>query len=116
MSGPKFKASAADAPNLGGVRTSDKGLHVETTKGTMAQLASQLSVTAGRPVLDETNLAGYYAYTLDWFPASVIPPAELVDVPSMFTALQDQLGLKLESTKGPMEKLVIEHAERPSEN
>ena len=113
--GPKFKAAAPDKPKSNFVRGSDKGLHMEATHGTMAQLVDQLSFTAGRPVLDRSGLTGEYAYTLDWFPANRIPPPEL-DAPSMFAALQEQLGLRLEPSKGPVERLVIDHAERPSEN
>jgi uncharacterized protein (TIGR03435 family) len=114
--GPKLKAAAADATGGSSVRGKPTGvLHMETAKGTLAGLASQLSGTAGRPVLDKTGLAGYYAYTLDWFPANRPMPPDL-DVPDMFQALQDQLGLRLESTKGPVEKIVIDHAEKPSGN
>ena len=75
----------------------------------------QQPATAGRPVLDKTGLEGYYAYTLGWFPANrPMPPG--LDAPDMFQALQDQLGLRLESTKGPVEKVVIDHAEKPSGN
>jgi len=81
----------------------------------MAQLARQLSVTAGRPVMDRTGLSGYYAYTLDWFPADRAAPPDL-DAPDMFQAVREQLGLRLEAGRAPVEKLVIDRAERPSEN
>ncbi len=113
--GPKMKPVAADAPGNSHVMGNDKGLHMERSHGVMQELADQLSLTAGRPVLDRTGLTGAYAYKLDWYPANRIPPPDL-DTPSMFTALQEQLGLRLESAKGPVEKLVIDHAERPSEN
>jgi len=113
--GPKLKASAPDAAPGGFVRATDKGQHMEATKGTMERLASQLSHTAGRPVIDKTGLTGTYAYTLDWFPSDRIPSPDS-NLPSMFDALQDQLGLRLESTKGPQEILVIDRAEKPSEN
>ena len=113
--GPKLKESAQGAAAGGFVQATDKGLHMEAKKGTMEKLASQLSVTAGRPVMDKTGLTGTYEYTLDWSPANRIPSADSDD-PSMFTALQEQLGLRLESTKGPQETLVIDRAERPSEN
>ena len=113
--GPKFQASAPDATGGYSVRAGESGLHMEAKRGTMEQLARQLSNTAGRPVMDQTGLTGYYAYTLDWFPADRTPPPDL-DAPSMFAALQEQLGLRLESTKGPMEKLVIDRVEKPTEN
>jgi uncharacterized protein (TIGR03435 family) len=88
---------------------------MEVTRGTMEQLARQLSTTSGRPVIDKTGLKGFYAYTLDWFPANRIPPPEL-EAPSIFTALQEQLGLKLEDADGTVKKLVIDRAEKPSDN
>ena len=65
---------------------------------------------SGRPVFERTGLKGYFDIDLEWAPA----PTD--DGPSLFTAVQDQLGLKLESTKAPLDVLVIEHAERPQEN
>jgi uncharacterized protein (TIGR03435 family) len=64
-------------------------------------------------ILDQTGLKGKYDLKLKW--ASVDDPRE-PDGPSLFTAIQEQLGLKLESTKAPMDVLVIDHIERPSEN
>jgi uncharacterized protein (TIGR03435 family) len=113
--GPKFKPAAADATGSSFTRGSEKGLHMEATKVTMEGLARQLSSTTDRPVVDRTGLAGYYAFTLDWYPANRIPPPDM-DVPSMFAAVQEQLGLRLEPSKGQVEKLVIDHAEKPSAN
>jgi uncharacterized protein (TIGR03435 family) len=80
----------------------------------MEQLVRQLSVTAGRPVLDRTGLTGLYSYKLDWWPANRPAPPE-IETPSMFAAVQ-QLGLKLESTRGVVRKFVIDSAERPAEH
>jgi len=90
-------------------------MHMEASKGTMDQLSRQLSLTAGRPVLDRTGLTGHYTYTLDWLPANGAAPPES-DIPSIFTAVQEQLGLKLEATKAPIVMLIIDRAEKPSEN
>ena len=65
---------------------------------------------SGRPVVERTGLKGYFDIDLEWAPS----PGD--DGPSLFTAVQEQLGLKLESTKAPFDVLVIEHAERPKEN
>jgi uncharacterized protein (TIGR03435 family) len=65
---------------------------------------------AGRPVFERTGLKGYFDVDLEWAPS----PTD--DGPSLFTAVQEQLGLKLESTKAPLDVIVIEHAERPHEN
>lgn len=114
-SGPKVKPAAPDATGGYSVRTTDKGLHMESSRSTMEQLTRQLAGTSGRFVVDKTGLTGLYAFTLDWWPANRVPPPE-VETPTMFVALQEQLGLKLESTKGPMERLVIDRVEKPREN
>ena len=102
-------------PGKGFTRSSGAGIHMEQTKGTMEQLASQLAYSAGRPVIDKTGLTGYYAFKLDWFPDNRTAEPDS-DLPSMFNAVQEQLGLKLEPTKAPYAMLIIDHAEKPSEN
>ena len=114
-SGPKFKEALPDQAGRNLVRGDNKGLHMEAPTSTMADLVRQLSHTAGRPVVDRTSLSARYTFTLDWYPADRIAPPEL-DTPTMFEAVQRQLGLKLEPTTGPRERLVIEHAEKPSAN
>jgi bla regulator protein blaR1 len=74
-------------------------------------LAKMLSGIFGRPVHDETGLTGQYDFKLEWAPDS-----EPSDGPSIFAALNDQLGLRLESAKGPVQVYVIEKIEHPSEN
>jgi len=98
----------------------------------MASLAHLLSQPLGRDVVDQTGLKGSYDFTLKWAPdqtpaamamgpdagktgADTAPSPESSG-PSIFSAIQEQLGLKLESTKGPVEILVVEHVERPTEN
>ena len=92
----------------------------------LAQLGHLLSEQMGRTVIDNTGLKGHYDFTLKWTPDRSTPmlsgatgsdSAPLPDSgPSIFTAIQEQLGLKLESQKGPVELLVIDHVEKPSEN
>ena len=98
----------------------------------MATMARGLSQQLGRSVLDHTGLKGNYKVALHWTPDPGQPdlsrgPADATSErdtatasdssgPSIFTALQEQLGLKLESTKGPVEIIVIDHIEKPSEN
>jgi uncharacterized protein (TIGR03435 family) len=80
---------------------------------TMA-LVEMLTRLVDRPVIDRTELAGSFDVLLEFVrPAPGSLPA---DVSSLFTAIQQQLGLKLESARAPVEALVIERAERPSEN
>lgn len=95
----------------------------KATRASMEGIAQGLSDITGRPVLDETGIQGYFDFEMKWTPdaaaaapdAAERPPAEVVG-PTIFTALQEQLGLKLESKKGPVAILVIDRAERPSEN
>jgi uncharacterized protein (TIGR03435 family) len=65
----------------------------------------------GRPVVDKTGLEGSYDCEATWSREGSDGPG-----PSFFTAIQEQMGLKLESSKGPVEVVVIDHIERPSEN
>ena len=79
---------------------------------TIATLARVLSDRLGRPVSDQTGLKGFYDFTLTWA-AEDSPDAS---GPSIFTAMQEQLGLKLDLSKAPVDLLVIDRAEKPSEN
>jgi uncharacterized protein (TIGR03435 family) len=91
----------------------------------MAGLARTMSGFAGRPVVDRTGLEGNYAVKLTFaregamiLPGgtSVPPPAQTDEFPSLFTAVQEQLGLKLESATVQGEVLVIDRIERPTED
>ncbi|HEY4362687.1 MAG TPA: TIGR03435 family protein [Bryobacteraceae bacterium] len=113
--GAKLKPSSAGAPGNNFVRAGAAGLHMEATQGTMERLAAQLSGSAGRPVIDKTGLTGFYAYTLDWLSPNQTATSTS-DIPDVFTAVQEQLGLKLEPTTGPREILIIDRAEKPSGN
>jgi uncharacterized protein (TIGR03435 family) len=99
--------------------------------GDLADTLARQPELSGRKVVDRTGLAGAYDITLKYTPdqnlgAKVVEPevgnlaakSQTPDSsgPSIFTALQEQLGLKLESTKGPVDVIVIDHIERPSEN
>jgi uncharacterized protein (TIGR03435 family) len=113
--GPKF-APATETTRCYSVSSTEKGtIHMEARCVEMEQLVLQLAGTGGRYVVNQTGLTGRYAFTLDWWPANRIPPPDS-DAPSMFKALEEQLGLKLEAARGPVEMLVIDHAEKPSEN
>jgi uncharacterized protein (TIGR03435 family) len=87
--------------------------------GTMRELAGQLSSYLGREVIDRTGLTGQYSISLSFAPVDLgasAGDAAPDSAPSIFQALQDQAGLKLESTKGPVEILVIDRAEKPTAN
>jgi uncharacterized protein (TIGR03435 family) len=89
---------------------------------TMAEFASVLQrSTLDRSVVDRTGLSGRYDFDLDFAPddrlwGGAFPRPENSDKPDLFEALQEQLGLRLEATKGPVDTLVIDRIERPSEN
>jgi uncharacterized protein (TIGR03435 family) len=91
----------------------------------MDGLARSLAATLGRPVANETGLEGRFDFTLDYEPEGRIRLTDdsksvttNLDArgPSLFTALQDQIGLKLESKKVPVEMLIVDRIERPSDN
>jgi uncharacterized protein (TIGR03435 family) len=83
----------------------------------LAVLAFELSWRLGRPVMDHTGLEGRYELNLNWAADDGEPIAsDSATGPSLFTAIQEQLGLKLEPTKAPVPILLIDHAEKPSEN
>jgi uncharacterized protein (TIGR03435 family) len=118
--GPKLK----DSPNnpAGQVRIASGELI--GTGAPMFLLVGQLSRQLGRPVVDKTGLTGKYDFAVNWTPDFDSPiGAQGVagttpinsDAPSIFTALQ-QLGLKLQSAKGPIDMLVIDHVEKPDSN
>lgn len=92
----------------------------------LAQILSERSVL-GRPVIDHTDLKGLYDFKLQWTPDSAQgavslsatePPQPPADIsgPSIFTAMQEQLGLKLQPAKGPAEVLIIDSIQMPTEN
>jgi uncharacterized protein (TIGR03435 family) len=93
--------------------------------GTIGSLVNLLPQMVGRPVIDRTGLTSLYDFTLTWMPDPAIgtsplglpqvpqPPAD-PDAPNIFTALPEQLGLKLEAGRGPVEVVVIDRLEKPT--
>jgi uncharacterized protein (TIGR03435 family) len=100
-----------------GARSEGRGDHHGTRQiyhdFPMQQLASTLTAELNLPVADKTGLSGVYDFTLQW---SSDDTSREDPYPSLFTAIQEQLGLKLEPTKAPIDVIVIEHIEPPSEN
>jgi len=82
---------------------------------TMASFASMLFSEVHRTVADKTALTGRYDLDMTWSPDDRSTPDPDAG-PSIFTALQEQLGLKLRPAKGPVEILVVDHVEMPSAN
>jgi uncharacterized protein (TIGR03435 family) len=93
-------------------RTTDGRGSLSGQKMSMSQLADSLSKSMTLPVLNMTGIKGAFDIELKW-----APDEDSANGPSIFTAVQEQLGLKLEPRKGPMEIIVVDHAERvPTEN
>jgi uncharacterized protein (TIGR03435 family) len=90
----------------------------EVTSTTMADLAESLSMAVGRKVVDRTGITGVFRVRLTYAPDQLDYPSpdSTTSAPSIFTAVQEQLGLKLESSKGPVDVLIVDHAEKPPEN
>jgi uncharacterized protein (TIGR03435 family) len=86
------------------------------TKGrTVGDLASTLGGMLDRNVIDNTGLIGTYEIDLNWGPDALRAGADTAtDLPPIFTAIQEQLGLKLQPTRGPVAVLVIESVQRPA--
>jgi uncharacterized protein (TIGR03435 family) len=114
-SGSKLRESAPGA--TGGVGMTGVG-RITSRAAPLQGLADHLSNAAlqiDRPVIDQTGLKGRYDFTLEWTPDN-LPPGDST-APSLFTAVQEQLGLKLESRKAPVEIVVVDSAEKtPTEN
>jgi uncharacterized protein (TIGR03435 family) len=123
---PKFSpSSAANGVNTG-IGSHNGQLTVTGTD--MSHFADWLSSIVGRNVIDKTGLQGKYDFTMHWSRESLLATAgagaesgkaAVVDDssgPSIFTALQEQLGLKLESQKGPVDTLIIDSVEKPAED
>jgi uncharacterized protein (TIGR03435 family) len=83
---------------------------------TMPEFATRLDFVAGRVVVDRTGLKGRYEFTVHFTPPGVGAAARSDDAPDFFTAIQEQLGLRLRATRAPVDTLVIDHIERPAEN
>jgi bla regulator protein blaR1 len=122
--GPRLKVSPSSDVS-GGLRTG-RGFLAGNQTG-IAFLAQTLSQIVGRPISDRTELSGKYDFELKWTPdqssatnavGGAALPLTVVDPdrPNIFTALQEQLGLKLDSSKAPVTVIVVDHIETPSAN
>jgi uncharacterized protein (TIGR03435 family) len=111
-SGPKLTVHSGEGGSHTNVSRGSGKADINAIKVSLAKLASILSGLLDRIVIDNTGLKGEFDLKLEWAPNPAADSGE----PSLFTALQEQLGLKLESTKGPVEIVVIDNLEKPSEN
>lgn len=126
--GPKLPP-AEDSRNRLFSRTASGDMTLDAKNVTMEEFASVLSTQLVAIVVDRTGLDGHFNCSFQWTPDQSTrpmisksgepipaPPPDAIPGPSIFTALQEKLGLKLESRKVPTEIIVIERAERPSAN
>lgn len=107
--GSKLAVSHADGKSIGMGRT-----HFNAQGLTMGLIAEQLSLIAGRIVVDKSGLEGRYDLKLLWTPDDAVPTPD--SPPSLFTAIEEQLGLELKSAKEPVPVLVVDQVEPPSPN
>ncbi len=120
--GPKLKEAAGE----GASQIDSDGQETVFERVSMQQLAATVARSVDRPVTDRTGLTGAYSFRLAWTTDGPSTPnaadtgtlnaSDPGDAPSIFTALQDRLGLKLKPTKAPVEVLVIDRIDRPSGN
>jgi uncharacterized protein (TIGR03435 family) len=124
--GPKLIKSGGDPNGLPGIGFGRLGSLV-ARNANMADFARAMQSSAlDRPVVDQTGISGRYDFTLTWTPEAGQFPGLGVDIPKppdtgdappdLFAAIQQQLGLKLESAKAAAEVLVVDKVEKPSEN
>jgi len=110
--GPKLPESASGGDTSTNLSKSREHTSLTSTHIAMPNFAALLGKRLDRTVLDKTGLTGIYDVKLEWSPDLSTDTGSA----SIFTALQDQLGLKLESGKGPVEIIVIDSLEKPTEN
>lgn len=109
--GPKLAEPVAKTDRSGTVSWANG--HIQGYAAPISMLATQLSVVTGLLVTDKTSLRGRYDFALDWAPDEKDPGDTR---PSIFTAVIEQLGLRLEKARKPVTTVVIDHVERPSAN
>jgi uncharacterized protein (TIGR03435 family) len=116
--GPDQKQAPPDQPQQAWCGTYfSRRNQLEGTRITMAQFIAALEFQLDRPVIDKTRLTVPFDVHLEWTPEETAADGPTdIPGPSIFTAVQEQLGLKLESQKGPVNTLVIDYIEKPGEN
>ncbi len=111
--GSKLKESSPEEAALGMMRMKGKG-EIDSTGASIDSLPMFLTRELDRPVFDKTGLTGKYDFTLRFSPGPSAEPDS--EAASIFTAVEEQLGLKLEPSRAPLDVLVIDHIEKPSAN
>jgi uncharacterized protein (TIGR03435 family) len=115
--GPRLKPGETGEQWAGAVMKGGilKG-RIELHQLTMPGLAEVLASKTGRPVIDMTRLKGAFDISLTWTPDDTPVSGSNAGDPSLYTAIREQLGLRLDAAKASVEVIVITHIERPSEN
>ncbi|HEV2646930.1 MAG TPA: TIGR03435 family protein, partial [Acidobacteriaceae bacterium] len=115
--GPKLTANTTGPEGQPDESSSADGAQrsMKFSNSTMADLTLEMEFYVGKPIVDQTGLTGRYNFTLIWTKDDD-PQQAPNAAPGLFTAIQEQLGLKLEAKKGPADVLVIDHIDRPSAN
>ena len=116
--GPKLEKTKSDPGALNNASGHGIGSaqYMKFTNESMSDLAQLFQIVGGdKPVVDQTNLSGRYDFTLTWTPDS-IRASEPNAPPGLFTAVQEQLGLKLEAKRAATDVFVIDAATRPTQN
>ena len=101
---------------LGNLSSREDPYHIVGRKASMSRLGSYLSLMLRTPVTDETELSGDFDFELIWGAPDADRPAGPADPSTVSAALLDQLGLRLERAKRPIDVLVVDHFEKPSAN
>jgi uncharacterized protein (TIGR03435 family) len=117
--GPKLTKSQGDPNALGNENDQMHGgqITMSITNMSMSELTLIMQFFADRPMVDQTGLAGKWDFKWTWTTdEGRVPPDITNPAPGMFTAIQEQLGLKLEAVRAPAEVLVVDQVERPSAN
>ena len=112
-----FKLTPIESDSLPNMHSDGRKLTAE--RWSMGRMADFLASQLNQPVIDQTHIEGIFNLKLEWSPEDLggRAPSSPLQAPSIFTAIQEQLGLKLERAKSPLEILVVDHAERaPVEN
>ena len=125
-SGPKLTKSTGDPDTLGGIGFRQLGV-LGASNATIKDFAEAMQAVAmDRPVVDQTGLTGRWNFALKWTPddsqfgalgVKTPPPTDAADAPPpLFVAIQEQIGLKMEAVKAPVDVMVVDKVQRPSEN
>ena len=123
--GAKLKAAVMGDVAANGLNSEDKRAggrmqmengHLQAWEIGMDGLVGVLTQETGRTVLDRTGLTGKYDFALDWTPNEAADAGKADAAPDLFTAVEEQLGLRLEATRGPVPGLVVERVTMPGAN